>query len=165
MPPLMFTEDELEALVLGSRWVLQRTDGPLGSAARNALAKIAAVLPEDLQQKLAASPLMVGPADISPAGEADLPVIRTAIRAERKIEIAYLGADGMQTRRVIWPIALAFFERARIVVAWCEMRAAFRHFRTDRIKSIQVLESRFGKRRASLLKDWRAKEGIPAAYY
>jgi predicted DNA-binding transcriptional regulator YafY len=49
LPPLMFSEDELEALVLGSRWVSKRAGGPLGKAAENALAKIASVLPKDLR--------------------------------------------------------------------------------------------------------------------
>jgi predicted DNA-binding transcriptional regulator YafY len=165
LPPLMFTEDELEALILGSGWVSQRTDDPLGRAARNALAKIAAVLPNDLQQKRAASALMIGPADINPAPGVDLPILRAAIRGERKLQIAYLGADGKATDRVIWPIALAFFERARIVVAWCELRRDFRHFRTDRITGIRPLEIRYAKRRAALLKEWRTKEGIPPAHY
>ena len=52
LPPLMFSEDEIEALVLGSRWVADRADDPLGRAARNALAKIAAVLPTDLRKSL-----------------------------------------------------------------------------------------------------------------
>src|SRR3984893_13883893 len=45
LPPLMFSADEIEALVLGSRWVSDRGDDLLGSAARNAIAKIAAVPP------------------------------------------------------------------------------------------------------------------------
>src|SRR5213594_1376827 len=52
LPPLMFSEDEIEAIVLGSRWVSERADAPLGVAARNALAKIAAVLPDDLKESL-----------------------------------------------------------------------------------------------------------------
>ncbi len=55
LPPLMFTEDEIEALVLGSRWVSERADAPLGDAARNALVKIAAVLPEALRESLDAT--------------------------------------------------------------------------------------------------------------
>src|SRR6266705_5570418 len=55
LPPLMFSEEEIEALVLGSRWVSDRADTPLGDAARNALAKIAAVLPDDLKVSLDAT--------------------------------------------------------------------------------------------------------------
>src|SRR5712671_1285180 len=47
LPPLMFSQEEIEAIVLGSRWVADRADAPLGNAA---LAKIAAVLPDDLKK-------------------------------------------------------------------------------------------------------------------
>ena len=76
LPPLMFSEDEIEALVLGSRWVAERADEPLGEAARNALAKIAAVLPDDLKDKLEASDLLIGPGAPIAAGDAELPTIR-----------------------------------------------------------------------------------------
>lgn len=160
LPPLMFSEDEIEALVLGSRWVSERADEPLGQAARNALAKIAAVLPDDLKEGLDASSLLIGPGDPIAAGDAALPTIRGAIRRERKLKISYVDADGTDTRRTIWPIALAFFDRARIVVAWCELRDGFRHFRTDRISALKLAETRYPRRRAALLKDWRAQEGI-----
>ena len=65
LPPLMFSESEIEALVLGSRWVAQRADTPLGDASRNALAKIAAVLPQDLKDSLDASNLLIGPGEIA----------------------------------------------------------------------------------------------------
>src|SRR5246127_3304223 len=61
LPPLMFTEEEIEALVLGSRWVAHRTDKKLRLAATNVLAKISAVLPEDLRQQLEFSGLLIGP--------------------------------------------------------------------------------------------------------
>ena len=62
LPPLMFSEEEIEALVLGSRWVAKRADARLGAAARNALAKIVAVLPADLRDDADNSPLLVGAA-------------------------------------------------------------------------------------------------------
>jgi predicted DNA-binding transcriptional regulator YafY len=54
----------------------------------------------------------------------------------------------------------AFFDRVCIVVAWCEFRTGFRHFRTDRIGKVQVLDKRYPRRRQVLLKEWRASEGI-----
>ena len=77
LPPLMFSEDEIEALVLGSRWVADRGDARLGAAARNALAKIAAVLPADLRDELDASALLVGPGAAIAAGDAELAAIRS----------------------------------------------------------------------------------------
>lgn len=161
LPPLMFTEDEIEALVLGSRWVSERTDQPLGQAARNALAKIAAVLPPDLRQGLDASSLMVVPGAKIPAGESGLPTIREAIRRERKLAISYADEARTATERTVWPIALAFFDRVRIVVGWCELRDDFRHFRTDRIIGLSMQSARYPERRAALQKAWREKRGIP----
>ena len=160
LPPLMFSADEIEAVVLGSRWVAERTDTILAEAARNALAKIAAVLPPDLRDILDTSSLLIGPGcDIS-AGETGLPAIRAAIRGERKLAISYADGKGVASERLIWPFALAFFDASRMVVAWCEMRDGFRHFRTDRIAALEVLATRYPRRRAALMKEWRASEGI-----
>jgi predicted DNA-binding transcriptional regulator YafY len=162
LPPLMFSEDEIEALVLGSRWVADRGDARLGAAAQNALAKIAAVLPADLRDALDASALLVGPGEPIAAGDAELAAIRQAIRAERKLRITYLDVDASETRRTIWPFALGFFDRVRVVAAWCELRQGFRHFRTDRIAALTPTQARFPRRRQALLKEWREIEGIPS---
>jgi predicted DNA-binding transcriptional regulator YafY len=161
LPPLMFSEEEIEALVLGSRWVSERADGPLGKAARNVLAKIGAVLPDDLKDSIDASGLLIGPGDPIAAGDAELATIRRAIRSERKMQIAYADEQGNATSRIIWPIALAFYDRVRVVVAWCELREGFRHFRTDRIMALDVTPQRYPGRRAALFKDWRTSRGIP----
>ena len=161
LPPLMFSEDEIEALVLGSRWVAERADAPLSNAARHALAKIGAVLPEDLKDNIDASGLLIGPGEPIAAGEAELPKIRLAIRREWKLRIAYVDGDGTKTRRTVWPFALGFFDRARIVAAWCELRRGYRQFRTNRIAALTVTEKRYPRRRQALLKEWRAVENIP----
>ena len=162
LPPLMFTEDEVAALVLGSRWVSDRADEPLQRAAQSALAKIAAVLPPDLRRDLEVSPLLVGPGEAIAAGETGLQVIRQAIRKERKLVINYVDLKQAATQRTIWPIALAFFDRARVVVAWCESRQAFRHFRADRIAALTLTNERYPRRRAVLLHEWRKTEGVPS---
>ncbi|SMH47912.1 helix-turn-helix transcriptional regulator [Azospirillum agricola] len=160
LPPLMFSEEEIEALVLGSRWVAGRTDGRLAAAARNALAKIAAVLPVELRDGLDASTLLIGPGEAAAAGDAELATIRQAIRSERKLVISYRDRDGADSQRVIWPFALGFFDRVRVVVAWCERREAIRHFRTDRIRALTETETRYPRRRQALYKAWREAENI-----
>jgi predicted DNA-binding transcriptional regulator YafY len=161
LPPMMFSEDEIEALVLGSRWVADRADPRLGAAARNALARIAAVLPPDMHRTMRTSGLIVGPdVAIEPAA-LDLSPIRKAIRAEQKIDIVYRDLKGVESSRTVWPFALSFFERARIVVAWCELRQTFRHFRMERILTLAVSPQRYPRRRQVLLKEWRESEGIP----
>ena len=161
LPPLMFSGDEIEALVLGSRWVAERADDRLGAAAGNAIAKIAAVLPAPLREDLEASTLLVGPGAPLDEEKVDLAVIRQAIRDERKLGITYSDAKGRASERVIWPFALGFFDRARVVVAWCELRRDFRHFRADRIAGLTPLSGRYPRRRLALLKEWKQLEGVP----
>lgn len=159
LPPLMFSEDEIEAMVLGSRWVAKRADPRLALAAGNALAKIAAVLPQDLREDLDSSTLLVGTSSAETPG-VDLAVIRAAIRAERKLSFAYTDAVGAGSHRTVWPFALGFFEKVRVLVAWCETRQDFRHFRTERIADLVMSETRYPRRRQALLKDWKIAEGI-----
>ncbi len=161
LPPLMFSEEEIAALVLGSRWVADRTDEPLQRAAHNALAKIAAVLPPDLRHDLDVTALLVGPGEPVAAGESGLAVIRQGIRMERKLVVDYVDLKQAATKRTIWPIALAFFDRARVVVAWCESRQAYRHFRADRIAALALTDERYPRRREVMLREWRESEGIP----
>ena len=160
LPPLMFSTDEIEALVLGARWVAERADTQLGLAAHNALTKISAVLPSQLRDDLDASALLVGPGEPVVSGIVELSIIRRAIRNERKLDITYLDLKNTSTQRTIWPFALAFFECVRIVVAWCELRQTFRHFRTDRIATLSASETRYPRRRQALLKEWRQREGM-----
>lgn len=160
LPPLMFSEEEVEALVLGSRWVAGHADGPLAEAAREALAKIAAVLPAALRHEMDSSALLAGPGEALSAGDQNLTLLRRAIRAERKLSIRYLDQKGAASERVIWPFALGFFDKVRILVAWCEARQGFRHFRTDRISHLAALDNTLPRRRQALLKDWRRSQGI-----
>ncbi|MGY2285551.1 helix-turn-helix transcriptional regulator [Pseudomonas gingeri] len=160
LPPLMFSEDEIEALVLGARWVAGRADEHLGHAARNALDKISAVLPAGLRDELDASALLVGPSASLLSTDIVQPLIRKAIRAELKTLVVYKDLKGEESARTVWPFALGYFDEARVMVAWCELRGGFRHFRTDRIVAFTVAEERYPRRRQALLKAWRLQEGI-----
>jgi predicted DNA-binding transcriptional regulator YafY len=163
LPPLMFSEEEIEALVLGSRWVHQRGDRVLAEAAANVLAKVGAVLPPDLRETLDDSGLLIAGNDPIAAGDAELPKIRQAIRRERKLGLSYRDKDGADSRRTIWPFAVGFFEKSRVVVAWCELRQDYRHFRTDRIVKLIVTERRYPRRRQAMLKEWRERTATTEA--
>jgi predicted DNA-binding transcriptional regulator YafY len=166
LPPLMLSEEEIEALLLGTRWVAERTDSRLGMAARDAMAKIAAVLPDDLRRELDHPTLLLGPGEVIAAGDAELISIRGAIRNERKMTIDYLDVNQRATTRTIWPFAIGFFERVRIVAGWCELRQEIRSFRTDRIATLTVRDERYPQRRQALLKEWRRlREAEDAGYY
>ena len=160
LPPLMFTPDELDALALGARWVARNTDEGLAAAAEQAMAKIAAVAPEGDGDFIDAPTLLVGRAREAAPGDQWLATLRAAMRAERRVALAYVDAGGAATRRVIWPVALGFMRETRVTAAWCETRAAFRLFRVDRMAGLEVLAERFGKRRRVLLAEWRKAEGV-----
>ncbi|MBN9055424.1 MAG: transcriptional regulator [Shinella sp. 65-6] len=161
LPPLMFSQGELEALVLGFRWVQKFADAPVTKAATDALAKISAVLPAELAAELENTALLVGPRRIVDGEIVDLAVIRAAIRRERKLRLSYCDAAGVRSERVVWPVALGYFEETRMLVAWCEWRQGYRHFRTERMAAISLLEARYPRRRAAMLKEWRETEAGP----
>ncbi|WP_165673435.1 helix-turn-helix transcriptional regulator [Metapseudomonas otitidis] len=160
LPPLMFSLEEIEALVLGMRWVGRRGDCRLMGAARDVLAKVGAVLPPALREELETSTLLIGPAPASDVPDARLEQVRDAIRREHRVQLGYRDADGQASQRVVWPFALGYFEQARVLVTWCELRQATRHFRLDRVETLQDLGQRYPRRRQVLLREWRAQEGI-----
>jgi predicted DNA-binding transcriptional regulator YafY len=156
LPPLMFSLDEVEALALGARWVEGRADEGLTNAARGALAKIAAVLPPERAEALDWPTLLAG------AGGADpnLPIVRQALAEGRKLTFSYADKEGRKSTRTVWPVAVGFFDSVRMLAAWCETRAAFRHFRLDRMEAVAVTPDRPPKPRRSLFRDWRRAEGL-----
>lgn len=160
LPPLMFSLEEIEALVLGMRWVGRRGDRRLMGAARDVLAKVGAVLPPALREELETSTLLIGPAPASDVPDALLEQVRDVIRREHRVQLGYRDADGQASQRVVWPFALGYFEQARVLVAWCELRQATRHFRLDRVEALQDFGQRYPRRRQVLLREWRAQEGI-----
>lgn len=160
LPPLMFTREEIEALILGFRFVAQRTDESLAASARDALAKINDVLPDDLRREMADVSLLVGPGAALPAQRVDLQLLRQALRGERPLEIGYRDQSGTVSRRTVWPFAISYFDGARVLMAWCTLRQDFRHFRTDRIEDARPGDTRYPGRRSVLLKEWRRRHGV-----
>jgi len=160
LPPLMFDADELEALVLGARWVGRQGDSVLARAAVNALAKIATATPRDLRDTMADTSLWVPAERGDAASDAYMAPAREAIRKEHKLHIGYRDGGGVSSERVVWPFALAFFEGKRVLAAWCELRAAFRHFRVDRIDAATSRQERYPAQRRDLLVRWRRELGI-----
>jgi predicted DNA-binding transcriptional regulator YafY len=152
LPPLMFTPDELEAVMLGLRWVSRRGDQHLSRAAQDTVAKIGAVLPERLRPFLFDAGLMVPPGERVIRDSVDVSQLRNAIREGRKVELLYTAEDGRESQRVIWPIAVAYYDAQRLILAWCELRMAFRSFRTDRMRQATVLDVKYPARRKVLLK-------------
>lgn len=161
LPPLMLSEDETEAVVLGLRYVDQRGDKVLGKAASEALVKIAAVLSPAAQEALRNPTLLPGPPGRAfPENAVDLAILRAAIRSQAKLRIDYEDAYGARSDRVIWPIAVGFMNEARALVAWCESRQGYRTFRTDRIAAARETGDRYPGRRNILLRGWLAQMNL-----
>lgn len=155
MPPLMLTPDELEAAVLGAQWVAERGDAKLASAARDLITKIASVVPERLRPFIA-DPTIGAPTPLRAAVDGlDLARTRAWIRSGRKIRIRYRDDQGRESERTIWPVVIGYAETVRLLVAWCELRSTFRHFRTDRILSAEFRDEPHGASPSDLRARWR----------
>lgn len=143
LPPLMFNEEELAALLLGTRMVRAWTDRGLSQAADQVLRKIEAVLPARLKPELAREELMV-PAFLA-AGQVceSLAVLRAAIKKQCKLNFDYRREDGQCSNRVAHPLGLFYWGKVWTLVAWCELRDGFRHFRVDRMDKVETMMARF----------------------
>lgn len=148
LPPLMFEDDEVDAIILGLRLVVARGDEEPEVAAENALAKVEAMPPPAAEDAVATSGLFAGPS--KPAGKHHLTAIRHSLR--------YVDKKGAATERAVWPVAIGFFEGAEVLAAWCETRSDFRHFRLDRIAALTPTGERYPRR--ILLGEWRVQEEI-----
>ena len=158
MPPLMLTTDEIEAALLGAQWVATQGDPALARGARDLIAKISEVVPEDLRPTVLSQVSLMPPVvDIETDG-IDMQDLRTCIRRRGKINIQYKNAKDEAGHRIIWPIAIAYFKTVRLIVAWCEQRQDFRHFRTDRISDFEFLEETYPTQTEVLKKQWWDQE-------
>lgn len=153
LPPLMFSAEELEALVLGARWVQAQPDAGLAGAAKNALGKIGTASPQDLRDRMrdtALWPVTAGAREARPV----LGLVRAAMRQEMALHIVYADEEGKPSERDIWPVQLAYYEGKQVVAAWCTLRESFRHFRTDRIVGASDTAQRYGRSRRQLTTEW-----------
>ncbi|MGE3146328.1 MAG: helix-turn-helix transcriptional regulator [Pseudorhodoplanes sp.] len=155
LPPLMFSPDEIEALILGLRWVARYGDSELARASRDVVAKIGTVLPPQLKPVLYEATFVVPPAIDAPTDCIDVSQLRAAVRRGCKVEVDYRDEAGCDTRRTIWPFAFTYYKASRVVVCWCELRGGFRHLRTDRIAAMRVLDKHYPERRAVLARRWQ----------
>jgi predicted DNA-binding transcriptional regulator YafY len=155
LPPVMFSAEEVDALVVGSRWVASRADKPLADAARRAMARLTAIMPGELVERVEAQALSVWSSALSEHETVDMSAIRRAIHLERKLRIDYTNSEGQRSDRVIWPFLLGYFEGRRLLAAWCEAREGIRHFRTDRIAAFTEIGTRYPRRRHELVTLWR----------
>lgn len=143
LPPLMFSIEETEAIVLALALLERTGDTELKAAAGRVAEKIAGAVPPPLRQTLSARALHAwGSMPRQPEG-IDLATVRRAIRDEKKLLIDYRDEYARATERIIRPIALIYYSETANIVAWCELRQAIRNFRADRVEACERTEAHF----------------------
>lgn len=156
MPPLMLTADELEAAALGAAWVAAEADPSLARAARDLVAKLSDAIPKELR------PIVLDGSSKNIQTRSrveerfDSALLRHAIRERYRLQLIYSDRGGGRTDRIVWPLLIAYLDRTRYLVAWCETRRGYRHFKTDRVDELRVLGEKYAGRRAALIAEWEA---------
>ncbi len=142
LPPLTFTAEEVEGLVLGARIVQTWGDSDLASAVSSAMTKIEAVLPEPMREVWLGTALFAGGGHRQEASR-HLALLRRAIGDHRVLRFGYVRADGTPSQRAVRPLGLYFWGNKWTLAAYCELRSDYRSFRPDRMREVEILEDRF----------------------
>ena len=167
VPPLMFSEDEIAALVVGAKLATAWGDPALGQSARQALARIEAVLPKTLAQRVDTLGRRILAADfyLPPERREPLAELRAGLESGHKVGIRYRRADGTASERTLWPLGLVFWGHCWTLGAWCELRNEFRTFRVDRIDAVEVLPESFDDRHGHWWEEYLVRAQAQSASY
>ena len=133
--PIMFTFDEVEALVAGLQMVESWGGPALAAASRAALAKITLALPVARREQVERSRLFAPDFHLRPETGEVLELVRRAIGEQRRLTFEYRDKEGQASARCVRPLGLYYWGPTWSLAAWCEMRKDFRNFRIDRMKS------------------------------
>jgi predicted DNA-binding transcriptional regulator YafY len=142
LPPMMFSKEEIGALVLGARMVQAFGDESLARHAKGVLAKLEAVVPERLRKNFARPELNVWKS-LRREVKASVETWRRGIDEKRKLRLVYTDGKGAGTERFVRPLCLTFWGPAWTAGAWCELRKDFRNFRADRMRAVELTDQRF----------------------
>ncbi len=154
LPPLMFNQEEIEALVLGARIVGAFGDDQLAGASKSVLSKVESVLPKHLRPLLESTALFAPRLPWRAEVSKTLELLRNAVSKRRKVRFGYMRADGEPSERVVRPLAAFFWGKVWTMTAWCELREGFRNFRVDRIASAELLDDTFSEEPGRTLADY-----------
>ena len=157
LPPLMFTSDEIVALVAGARLIRAWGGAEMARAAEEALVKINTVLPEAARARADQVPIHAFSAEMTEALAERLDEIGRAAEARLYLDLDYQDGAGRVTARRIRPLGLLYWGKTWTISAWCEMREDFRMFRLDRIASLAVPGETFRAERGRSLADFYAE--------
>jgi predicted DNA-binding transcriptional regulator YafY len=155
LPPLNFSSDEIDAIVVGLSLLDCTGDRALRVAASQVVQKILGVLPDIAAADMESMPLRVWPWSTIPPSRIDVSIVRRAIRDEHKLEVQYTDAGSRCSARTVWPIALIYYVESVVLAAWCELRQDFRHFRVDRLNACHPSAERFKGEGLRLRTQWQ----------
>ncbi|MBF9044916.1 HTH domain-containing protein [Rhodobacterales bacterium HKCCE4037] len=156
LPPQTFDRMEIEALVTGLADAGQRGDAELAAAARSALAKIAATLPERLQRDILHATHRVYRFSAPAAEVRDIGLFRRACWDEVALDIAYVDRAEAETRRRVLPLSIVYVDHDVALLAWCKLRKDFRKFLLSRVSAVEVTDESFRPERSRLLREYLA---------
>jgi len=140
LPPIQFTQEEANTLMLGAKVLEPFSDASVKKVYASALDKIRAVLKtvqkdelEALDDQIRVSQAFSGP----PNSTENLVKIQQALVGRHVLRINYLSSyKNQESEREVEPIGLTFYGNFWHMIAWCRMRKDYRDFRTDRISQI-----------------------------
>lgn len=154
LSPIMFTVDEVEALVAGARIMEVWGGRQLAAHARSAVDKVALALPPGRREEVERTRLFA-PGFLVPKDAArSLEQVRQAILQHRKLRIEYVDSAGSVSLRTVWPLGLYFWGTTWCLGAWCEARGDFRNFRLDRMRSLRLSAETFEETPGRTLEDF-----------
>ena len=154
LPPLMFTRDEIVALVAGARMVRAFGGAAMARAAEEALVKIGAVLPDAEKDRIARTEIHTPMWVVTDADRKAIDIAERAVESRTILTLDYRDEGGKSSVRDVRPLGLWFWGKVWTLVAWCEMRSDFRAFRIDRIASVTRTDRSFKPERGKLLADF-----------
>lgn len=157
IPPLMFSQDEIQAIVLGARMVGTWGGKELAKAAQTAIDKIEGSLPSNLRRLTQDSHLYAYPYNFESTIFNNVDILRTSINEKRMIHFGYTREDGNTSTRTVNPLALYFWGRVWTLTSWCHLREDFRSFRIDRMTNVACTGEQFVDKPGQSLEDYLAK--------
>ncbi|MDP4255335.1 MAG: YafY family protein [Bacteroidota bacterium] len=150
LPPVMFTQEEASALMLGAKLAERFTDSCVRRHYAAALFKIKAVLRsadkeyiDDLTDHIEVSAAHTAGME---GAQQNLSAVQQAIVQKKVLHLAYhagAGSREAQTLRDVEPIGLWYYGSAWHMIAWCRLRKGYRDFRLSRMQRILIRDEVF----------------------
>lgn len=160
LPPVHLESDEVLAMLIAGKLILDLPDETTRLNYQSALSKIRAILPHKNKDKLERWETMIKvmpsrrPPELASNLE-NISIIQQALLYSRLIHIDYYSHYRQQlTERTIEPIGLLYYAHQWHLIAWCQLRVGYRDFRLDRIKKIEVLNQNFKTHRRKNINEY-----------